>query len=51
MKKLYKLFSLLCLVIITNSCESYLDRPKEAELGLNEVFENFDNSQGFVEEM
>lgn len=36
---------------ITVSCEDYLDKTIETDLSINEVFQDFDNSQGWVEEM
>ena len=33
------------------SCESYLDKAPDSELGQEEVFSTFKNAQGFVEEM
>ncbi|ANW95857.1 hypothetical protein AXE80_05990 [Wenyingzhuangia fucanilytica] len=51
MKK-YILISLLIITsLFTSSCEDYLDVAPEATLGQEEVFQNFDNAQGFVEEM
>ncbi|XMO86786.1 RagB/SusD family nutrient uptake outer membrane protein [Algibacter sp. AS12] len=51
MRNLYKLIGLFCLVGVMNSCEDYLDKPQDSNLTINEVFKNFDSSQGFVEEM
>ncbi len=39
------------LLLITTSCEDYLDKTIETNLDQEEVFKNFDNVQGFVEEM
>ena len=51
MKKIYKIFGLLGLVGVMFSCEDYLDVPQESVLTIEDVFKNFDSSQGFVEEM
>ncbi|MGB3587421.1 MAG: hypothetical protein WBA23_12820, partial [Tunicatimonas sp.] len=39
------------LLLITTSCEDYLDKTIETNLDQEEVFKNFVNVQGFVEEM
>ena len=50
--KNYKIKLLLILgLAFTVSCEDYLDRAPESNLSQEEVFSNFDNAQGFVEEM
>lgn len=38
-------------LLLATSCEEYLDKTIETDLDQAEVFKNFDNSQGFVEEM
>lgn len=51
MKK-YKLKIVIILSLLFSfSCEDYLDIAPEAILNKEEVFSNFDNAQGFVEEM
>ncbi len=40
-----------CLLLVTASCEDYLDKTIETDLNQGEVFKNFNNAQGFVEEM
>ena len=42
-----------CLLVVfgTVSCKDYLDREPESIIGEKEVFKNFTNFQGFVEEM
>lgn len=50
--KNYKLTIVLILgLMFSFSCEEYLDIAPEAELDQSDVFSNFDNAQGFVEEM
>lgn len=50
--KYYKLKILMILGLLSMfSCESYLDVAPESVLSQEEVFSNFDNAQGFVEEM
>lgn len=50
--KNYKIKILLFLgLIMSFSCEDYLDIAPESELDQTDVFSNFDNAQGFVEEM
>ncbi|WKN44124.1 RagB/SusD family nutrient uptake outer membrane protein [Tunicatimonas pelagia] len=39
------------LLLMTTACEDYLDKTIETNLDQEEVFKNFDNVQGFVEEM
>jgi len=39
------------MLLMATSCEEYLDKTIETDLNVEEVFKNFDNSQGFVEEM
>lgn len=51
MRNLYKLISLVSLIGVMYSCEDYLDRSIETDLTVDEVFKNFESSQGFVEEM
>jgi len=52
MKKYYiKLLSLVCFMLVASSCEEYLDKTIETDLNVEEVFKNFNNAQGFVEEM
>ncbi len=41
----------MCLLLGSFSCEEYLDKTIETDLDQEEVFKNFDNAQGFVEEM
>jgi starch-binding outer membrane protein, SusD/RagB family len=43
------LFVLLLLFLF--SCEDYLDKAPESTLTVNEVFKDFDHTQGFIEEM
>lgn len=38
-------------LILSFSCEDYLDRAPESIIDETDVFSNFDNAQGFVEEM
>ena len=38
-------------LILSFSCEDYLDIAPESELSQTDVFSNFDSAQGFVEEM
>ncbi|UMB54130.1 RagB/SusD family nutrient uptake outer membrane protein [Lutibacter sp. A64] len=38
-------------LIVSFSCEDYLDIAPESELDQTDVFSNFDSAQGFVEEM
>ena len=50
--KNYKIKLLVILsLILTFSCEDYLDKAPETDLGKEEVFSTFKNAQGFVEEM
>jgi hypothetical protein len=52
MKKIFKIICCLFLIgTCTVSCEEYLDKTIETDLSIDEVFQNFDNSQGWVEEM
>jgi len=51
MNKVFKLISTMCLIGVFFSCEDYLDKTIETDLTVDEVFKNFDNAQGFVEEM
>ncbi|QCX37672.1 RagB/SusD family nutrient uptake outer membrane protein [Aureibaculum algae] len=51
MRSLYKLIGLLSLIGMMYSCEDYLDKTIETDLTVEEVFKNFENAQGFVEEM
>lgn len=48
---LTKIFGLICLLLGMSSCEDYLDKTIETDLDKDEVFKNFNNAQGFVEEM
>jgi hypothetical protein len=41
----------MLIILGTFSCTSYLDRTPESIINENEVFKNFTNFQGFVEEM
>ncbi|WP_158839609.1 RagB/SusD family nutrient uptake outer membrane protein [Polaribacter sp. L3A8] len=51
MKK-YKIKLLIILgLLLSFSCESYLDKAPESDLDEEEVFSTFKNAQGFVEEM
>jgi hypothetical protein len=45
--KIVLLFGFFCFF----SCEEYLDIAPEANIEVEDVFKNFDNAQGFVEEM
>lgn len=38
-------------VLLVTSCEEYLDKSPESDLGVEEVFKDFQNAQGFVEEI
>jgi starch-binding outer membrane protein, SusD/RagB family len=52
MKTYFKI--ILCsisLMLVTASCEDYLAKEPQTDLSVDEVFKNFDNAQGFVEEM
>lgn len=50
--KNYRIKIILCLgLLLTFSCEEYLDIAPEAEIAIEDVFSNFQTSQGFVEEM
>ena len=49
-KYIYKLLILTAALFLL-SCEDYLDKAPEAILNVEDVFKNFDNAQGFVEEM
>ena len=52
MMKNYTVKILLLLgLMFSFSCEDYLDVAPESELDQTDVFSNFDNAQGFVEEM
>jgi len=42
---------MICLIWLSSSCEDYLDKTIETDLDVQEVFKNFNNAQGFVEEM
>lgn len=46
-----KLLFFMGLLVFLFSCEDYLDKAPESELDQADVFSNFDNAQGFVEEM
>ena len=46
-----RLFLVLSLLLLTVSCEEYLDIAPEAEIDITDVFATFQSSQGFVEEM
>lgn len=51
MKK-YIVKSLFILALFLSfSCEDYLDKAPESNLTVEEVFKDFDNAQGFIEEM
>jgi starch-binding outer membrane protein, SusD/RagB family len=45
------IFFLMSVLLLTTSCEDYLDKPPVTDLTVEEVFKNFTNAQGFVEEM
>lgn len=49
--KIIKISFVLGLLLFSASCEDYLDIAPEANITVDEVFENFDNAQGFIEEM
>jgi hypothetical protein len=48
-----QIVKIICLIGLTGllSCEDYLDKTIETDLEIEEVFKDFNNSQGFVEEM
>ena len=46
-----KFLFLIGFVAISSSCEDYLDKTIETDLNKEEVFKNFNNAQGFIEEM
>ena len=50
-KYINKAVILLAVFIGFSSCEDYLDKSIETDLTINEVFKNFNNAQGFTEEM
>ncbi|MFA9388851.1 MAG: RagB/SusD family nutrient uptake outer membrane protein [Prolixibacteraceae bacterium] len=50
MNHIVKISCLICLMGLL-SCEDYLDKTIETDLQMEEVFKDFKNSQGFVEEM
>jgi hypothetical protein len=50
-KYIYKAVILLTVFFVVSSCEDYLDKSIETDLTINEVFKNFNNAQGFTEEM
>ncbi|WP_139956624.1 RagB/SusD family nutrient uptake outer membrane protein [Flavicella sediminum] len=41
----------ILVLVLSYSCEDYLDKAPESDLDQNEVFSTFNNAQGFVEEM
>ncbi|MFC2127108.1 RagB/SusD family nutrient uptake outer membrane protein [Bacteroidota bacterium] len=51
MKKFSIKIVLLLGLLVTFSCEEYLDIAPEAEIDVEDVFATFETSQGFVEEM
>ncbi|WP_147676701.1 RagB/SusD family nutrient uptake outer membrane protein [Algibacter pacificus] len=51
MKKLKITIVLLVGLLVSVSCEEYLDIAPEAEIDITDVFATFESSQGFVEEM
>ncbi|WP_298767191.1 RagB/SusD family nutrient uptake outer membrane protein [uncultured Polaribacter sp.] len=51
MKKYLKIVVISFGFLFTFSCEDYLDIAPEVEVSVEDVFENFENTQGFVEEM
>jgi hypothetical protein len=51
MKKINKLIVVVLAVVLASSCEDYLDRPKQAELPVEDVFKDFVHAQGFIEVM
>lgn len=51
MKKYFKIVILSFGFLFTFSCEDYLDIAPEVEISIEDVFQSFENTQGFVEEM
>ena len=51
MKSLIINISIITFLAFSFSCEDYLDKAPESDLTINEVFKDFQNAQGFVEEM
>lgn len=51
MKKLSKYIVIFSAILLASSCEDYLDRPKEADLPVEDIFKDFVHAQGFVEVM
>lgn len=51
MKNYIAKLALVTTFLLSVSCEEYLDKAPQSDLEQAEVFENFDNAQGFVEEM
>jgi len=51
MKKLKYIISFLLVIISLTGCEKYLDKEPESILTEEEVFKNFVNAQGFVEQL
>lgn len=50
--KNYKMKIIIILgLVLSFSCEDFLDKAPESDLDQGDVFSNFDNAQGFVEEM
>ena len=50
-KNWYKIAIILLGLLSLNSCESYLDQEPDSTLSIEEVFKNFQNSQGFIDEL
>jgi hypothetical protein len=51
MKKISKYIVILSALIFASSCEDYLDRPKESDYPVEDIFKDFVHAQGFVEVM
>ncbi|MCX6309448.1 MAG: RagB/SusD family nutrient uptake outer membrane protein, partial [Bacteroidia bacterium] len=51
MKKVSKYLFIVGALFFATSCEDYLNRPKESELAVEDVFKDFAHAQGFVEVM
>ena len=51
MKNLITKLVLVFGLLLSLSCEDYLDKAPESDLSQEDVFSTFENAQGFVEEM
>ncbi|NJN26921.1 MAG: RagB/SusD family nutrient uptake outer membrane protein [Cyclobacteriaceae bacterium] len=51
MKKYIAVIFIAASLFVFSGCEDYLDKSIETDLAIDDVFKNFVNAQGFVEEM